>query len=130
MDAFLEVAVALVQSGLDARGEIVRDVADSRFDTVPEFFDILNHPNFGVGQQAYLMSTTSTLTPLNANYNLINTPAAYEPPDPATNSGGGAICNPSGNPTAAVVGPCYVGSTAAGSAGSYREIQFAVKLNF
>jgi hypothetical protein len=100
-----------------------------------EFFDILNHPNFNVGQQAYLMSTVSTLTPTNANYSQINNPAAYMAPNPATGNPGGAICNPSQNPNAAVVGPCYVSSTALsgtmpGSMGGQRQIQFAVKFTF
>jgi hypothetical protein len=95
-----------------------------------EFFSVLNHPNFNLGQQAYLMSTTTTLTGTNAHYDQISDPAAYEPPNPATGFGGGAICNPSGNPGAAVAGPCYVGSTAAGGASGNREIQFAVKLTF
>jgi hypothetical protein len=103
-----------------------------------EFFDILNHPNFSVGQQAYLMSTTSTINSTSAGsgafYSQIGTPAAYEPPNPATGFAGGDICNPPvdgvQNPSAAVVGPCYVSTTAAGSTMSYREIQFAVKLTF
>ena len=95
-----------------------------------EFFDILNHPNFVIGSQAYLMSTFTTLNANNANYNLINDPAAYEPPNPATGSAGGAICNPSGSPTGVEVGPCYVSSTASGLAIGNREVQFAVKLTF
>jgi hypothetical protein len=103
-----------------------------------EFFDILNHPNFGVGQQGYLMSTVGTINSTTAGagayYSQLSNPAAYEPPNPATGFAGGDICNPPvdgvQNPSAAVVGPCYVPTTAAGSTGSYREIQFAVKLNF
>ena len=95
-----------------------------------EFFDVLNHPNFSVGQQGYLMSTTTTINGTNPNYSQLSDPAAYLPPNPATGFGGGAICNPSGNPNAAVTGACYVGTTAAGSSGSYREVQFAVKLIF
>ena len=100
-----------------------------------EFFDVLNHTNYNIGQQAYLMSTTTTLTPSNENYSLISTPAAYEPPNPATGSGGGAICNPSatpgvaGSPDAAVAGPCYVGTTSA-TGGGNRQIQFALKFTF
>ena len=59
-----------------------------------EFFDIMNHPNFGVGQQGYLMSTTDTITPLSAEYSHISDPTAYEPPNPATGFAGGVICNP------------------------------------
>ena len=81
------------------------------------------------------MSTVSTLTPTNANYSQINNPAAYMAPNPATGNPGGAICNPSQNPNAAVVGPCYVSSTALsgtmpGSMGGQRQIQFAVKFTF
>ncbi len=94
-----------------------------------EFFNVLNHPNFVIGSQAYLMSTFSTINANNPNYSLLNTPSAYEPPNPATGSAGGAICNPSGSPTGVEVGPCYASSTAA-YGGGYREIQFAAKLNF
>ncbi len=95
-----------------------------------EFFGVLNHPNFSLGQQAYLLSTTSTITANNPEYSQLSDPAAYEPPDQATGSAGGAICNPSGNPNAAVVGPCYVSTTAAQGALSNRQIQFALKLTF
>ncbi len=101
-----------------------------------EFFDILNHPNFSLGQQQYLLSTTSTLTPVsNPNYSQINNPAAYELP--TATSAGGAICNPNqtiGGPVPGN-GLCYVGTTAAGAtypgnSGGNREIQFALKLTF
>jgi hypothetical protein len=95
-----------------------------------EFFNVLNHPNFIIGSQAYLMSTFTTINATNPNYGLLNTPAAYEPPNPATGSAGGAICNPSGSPTGVEVGPCYASSTASGFATTPREVQFAVKLNF
>ncbi len=63
-----------------------------------EFFDILNHPNFNLGQQAYLLSTTDTVTPVsNPNYSQISNPAAYALP--TATSAGGAICNPSGSLT-------------------------------
>jgi hypothetical protein len=75
------------------------------------------------------MSTYVTLTPSNANYNLINDPAAYEPPNPSTNSPGGKICNPSQIPGGVEAGPCYASSTPAYGGGN-REIQFAVKLTF
>ena len=94
-----------------------------------EFFDVLNHSNFGLGQQVYVMGTQNTLTPSNANYSLINDPTAYELPNPSTSFAGGKICNPSQNPNAAVSGPCYASSTAAGG-GDNRQIQFAVKLTF
>ncbi len=38
-----------------------------------EFFDVLNHPNFIIGSQAYLMSTFTTINATNPNYNLLNT---------------------------------------------------------
>jgi hypothetical protein len=106
-----------------------------------EFFDILNHPNFNLGQQQYLLSTTSTLTPIgNPNYSQLNDPGAYELPT-ASNPAGGAICNPAGAPAGGGIAPvpgngvCYVGTTAAGAtypgaSGGNREIQFALKLTF
>jgi hypothetical protein len=101
-----------------------------------EFFDILNHPNFNLGQQQYLLSTTATLNAVsNPNYSQLANPAAYELP--TASSAGGAICNPSGVVNAPVPanGLCYVGSTAAGGTypgayGGNREIQFALKLIF
>ncbi len=101
-----------------------------------EFFDILNHPNFNLGQQQYLLSTTETLNAVsNPNYSQINDPAAYQLPTATT--AGGAICNPTGTIGGPVPsnGVCYEGSTAAGGTypganGGNREIQFALKLTF
>jgi hypothetical protein len=101
-----------------------------------EFFGVLNHPNFALGQQAYLMSTTNTInSTTNPNYSQLATPAAYVPPNAATGSVGGLICNPAGpdglqHSNAAVVGPCYVSTTAALGAMSNRQIQFALKFTF
>lgn len=93
-----------------------------------EFFDVLNHPNFIVGPQVYLMSVSGTISPTlgppnppgtpNPNYSQLNNPAAYEP--------GGAFCGP---------GPCYTPSTGLqatvpGDKGGQRQIQFAVRLMF
>jgi hypothetical protein len=100
-----------------------------------EFFNVFNHPNFSAGNAQFLFTTVSNLEPTNPEYSLRANPTAYVPPNPATNSPGGAICNPSGNPGAAVVGPCYVASTAIdqtmpGNLGGQREIQIALKLSF
>ncbi len=83
-----------------------------------EFFDVLNHPNFFFGSQAYLMGTPGTVTPTDARYQYLSDPAAYRNP-------GGAICNGG-------QGPCYTTSTglAATMPGSQRQIQFALKLIF
>jgi hypothetical protein len=106
-----------------------------------EFYDILNHPNFSLGQQQYLLSTTETLNAAsNPNYSQINNPAAYVLPS-ASNPAGGAICNPAGAPagggiaTVPANGVCYEGTTAAGGTypptlGGNREIQFALKITF
>ncbi len=101
-----------------------------------EFFDILNHPNFNLGEQQYLMSTTATLTAVsNPNYSQISDPTAYALPTPTTP--GGAICNPTGTIGGPVpaAGVCFEGTTAAGATypgatGGNREIQFALKLIF
>jgi hypothetical protein len=100
-----------------------------------EFFNVLNHPNFSVGSVSTEFSTATDLTPTDPRYALRTDPAAYEPPNPATGFGGGAICNPSGNPNAAVAGPCYMSTTAIsgtmpGNLGGQREIQIALRLNF
>jgi hypothetical protein len=84
-----------------------------------EFFDVLNHPNFIVGPQVYLMSVSGTISPLNPNYSQLNNPAAYQP--------GGAFCGGAG--------PCYTPSTGLSATvppdkGGQRQIQFAVRLNF
>ena len=109
-----------------------------------EFFDILNHPNFNVGNQVYLMSTANTVTPSvedpvthvvspNPNYSQISNPAAYR--NPTATSPGGVICNPSQQIGAPVTGPCYLPGTALsatmpGSMGGQRQIQFALKFIF
>lgn len=84
-----------------------------------EFFDVLNHPNFIVGPQVYLMSVSGTVTPTNPNYSQLNNPAAYQP--------GGAFCGAGG--------PCYtpgtgLSATVPGDKGGQRQIQFAVRLKF
>jgi hypothetical protein len=108
-----------------------------------EFFDILNHPNYVVGNQVYLMGTANTVAPTNRNYSQLSNPAAYEPPS-ASNPYGGVLCNqPTENMDgtytqklgAPVVGPCYTPSTAFGATmpgtnGGQREIQFAVRFIF
>jgi hypothetical protein len=83
-----------------------------------EFFDILNHPNFYFGAQAYLMGTAGIVTPTDSRYQYLSDPAAYR-------NQGGAICNGG-------QGPCYTTSTglAATMPGSQRQIQFAVRLLF
>jgi hypothetical protein len=93
-----------------------------------EFFDVLNHPNFFYGSQAYLMGTTGTVDPSNANYSQLNNPSAYMLP--TGNHPGGAICDPSQSGVAQ--GPCYTGSTGLGATypGSQRQIQFAIKFLF
>jgi hypothetical protein len=83
-----------------------------------EFFDVLNHPNFFYGSQAYLMGTAGIVTPTDSRYQYLSDPAAYSNPD-------GAICNGG-------VGPCYTTSTglAATMPGNQRQIQFALKFVF
>jgi hypothetical protein len=98
-----------------------------------EFFDILNHPNFVVGNQVYLMGTANTVAPTNANYSQLSNPAAYLPP--TATSAGGVLCNPSQVIGAPVTGPCYLPSTALaatmpGTNGGQRQIQFAVRFMF
>ena len=100
-----------------------------------EFFNVFNHPNFNTGSVTFLMNTSGTVTPSNPNYSQLSNPAAYVLPNPATNSPGGVLCNPSQNPSAAVVGPCYLPSTAVdttmpGNLGGQREIQIALRLSF
>jgi len=103
-----------------------------------EFFDILNHPNFVVGNQVYLMGTAGTVSPSSAaangySYSQLSNPAAYV--SPSGGSPGGIICNPGQNPNGPVVGPCYTPSTALGPTmpgtnGGQRQIQFAVRFMF
>jgi hypothetical protein len=83
-----------------------------------EFFDILNHPNFYFGSQAYLMGTAGIVTPTDSRYQNLSNPAAYRNP-------GGSICNGG-------QGPCYTTSTGLATTmpGSQRQIQFAMKLLF
>ena len=58
-----------------------------------EFFDIVNHPNFSVGQQASLVSTTEHINSTTANYqSQLSNPAAYEPPQPPAPAA--ILCNP------------------------------------
>ena len=100
-----------------------------------EFFNVFNHPNFSAGNAQFLFTTVTNLTPTNPEYSQRTNPAAYTEPNPATGNPGGVICNPSQIPTAAVVGPCYVASTAIdqtmpGNLGGQREIQIALKLSF
>jgi hypothetical protein len=85
-----------------------------------EFFDILNHPNFNVGPQVYLMSTANTVAPTASYYSQLSNPAAYEQ--------GGAICRNN-------AGPCYTPGTGLavtfpGSMGGQRQIQFALRFTF
>ena len=87
-------------------------------------------PQLRLGSQAYLMSTYNNQCHDNSNYSQLNNPAAYEPPNPATGSAGGAICNPSGSPTAGCGRPLLRQLDGFGVAIGNREIQFAVKLNF
>ena len=70
-----------------------------------EFFDILNHPNFVVGNQVYLMGTAGTVSPSSAgaNYSQLSNPAAYVPP--SGGSPGGILCNPGQNPAGPVSWP-------------------------
>jgi len=95
-----------------------------------EFFDILNHPNFFVGSQVYLMATAGTVAPTNANYSQLSNPAAYM--NPTATSPGGVLCNPSQQVGGAGSGPCYTPGTglAATMPGSQRQIQFALKWIF
>lgn len=95
-----------------------------------EFFDILNHPNFFIGSQVYLMGTAGTVDPSNANYSKLSNPAAYM--NPTATSPGGVLCNPSQTPGVAGSGPCYTTGTglAATMPGSQRQIQFALKFQF
>ena len=98
-----------------------------------EFFDILNHPNFVVGNQVYLMGTANTVAPTNPNYSQLSNPAAYL--SPSGGNAGGVLCNPSGNPAGPVSGPCYtpttgLAATMPGANGGQREIQFAVRFMF
>jgi Carboxypeptidase regulatory-like domain/TonB-dependent Receptor Plug Domain len=108
-----------------------------------EFFDILNHPNFVVGNQVYLMGTANTVPPviqsgpgaggLNPFYSQLSNPAAYLPPTATTP--GGVLCNPSQVIGAPVSGPCYtpttgLGATMPGTNGGQRQIQFAVRFMF
>jgi hypothetical protein len=83
-----------------------------------EFFNVLNHPNFYFGSQAYLMGTAGVVTPTDPRYQYLSDPAAYRNP-------GGAICNGG-------QGPCYATSTGLNATmpGNQRQIQFAVKLLF
>jgi len=83
-----------------------------------EFFNVLNHPNFFFGSQAYLMGTAGVVAPTDPRYEFLSDPAAYRNPD-------GAICNGG-------QGPCYTTSTGltATMPGSQRQIQFAIKLVF
>jgi Carboxypeptidase regulatory-like domain/TonB-dependent Receptor Plug Domain len=99
-----------------------------------EFFDILNHPNFVVGNQVYLMGTANTVAPSNPNYALRSDPAAYVPPVPGV-SPGGLLCNPGQSPNGPVAGPCYtpgtgLTATMPGTNGGQRQIQFAVRFMF
>jgi hypothetical protein len=99
-----------------------------------EFFDILNHPNFVLGPQQYLMSVSNLVTPTNPNYSQLNNPAAYALPS-ASNLAGGVLCNPSQVVGAPLAGPCYLPTTAPsvtapGDKGGQRQIQFALRLMF
>jgi hypothetical protein len=85
-----------------------------------EAFDILNHPNFTIGPQVYLMSTAGTVAPTASYYSQLSNPQAYTQT--------GAICR---NGT----GPCYLPSTALaatmpGNMGGQRQIQFALRFTF
>lgn len=101
-----------------------------------EFFDILNHANFVVGPQVYLMSVAALVTPsgAGANYSQLSNPAAYELPS-AANPAGGVFCNPSQVVGAPLAGPCYTSgtglqATVPGDKGGQRQIQFAVRFMF
>jgi hypothetical protein len=80
-----------------------------------EFFNILNHPNFYFGSQAYLMGTAGIVKPTEPRYQYLSDPAAYRNP-------GGAICNGG-------QGPCYTTGTGLSMTmpQNQRQIQFAVK---
>jgi hypothetical protein len=106
-----------------------------------EFFDVLNHPNFFFGSQAYLMGTAGTVAPTvfnpvtqqvepNPLYPHLSDPAAYR--NPTATSPGGVICNPSQQNGASPTGPCYATQTGltATMPGSQRQIQFALKFIF
>ncbi len=82
-----------------------------------EFFNILNHPNFFFGSQAYLMSTAGVVAPTDERYDHLSDPAAYRYD--------GAICNEG-------QGPCYTTSTGltATMPGNQRQIQFGLKFVF
>jgi hypothetical protein len=92
-----------------------------------EAFNILNHPNFFLGSQAYLMGTAGTVTPANANYSQLSNPAAYKLP--TGGKPGGLLCD--SNQDGAPEGPCYAASTGlGGTLGNNRQIQFALKFLF
>ena len=92
-----------------------------------EFFNFLNHPNFFLTSQAYLMGTAGTVAPTNANYSQLSNPAAYGLP--SGGNPGGLICDPDQNGTPN--GPCYAASSGLTSTlGTNRQIQFAMKLLF
>ncbi|MBZ5500833.1 MAG: TonB-dependent receptor [Acidobacteriia bacterium] len=98
-----------------------------------EFFDVLNHPNFIVGPQVYLMSVSGTVAPTNPNYSQLNNPAAYV--SPTLTTAGGILCNPTGIINGPAIGPCYtpgtgLQATVPGDKGGQRQIQFAVRLKF
>jgi hypothetical protein len=101
-----------------------------------EFFDVLNHANFVVGPQAYLMSVSALVTPTSAgaNYSQLGNPAAYALPS-SGNPLGGVFCNPSQAVPATLSGPCYtsgtgLSATVPGDKGGQRQIQFAVRFMF
>ena len=104
-----------------------------------EFFDVLNHPNFIIGPQVYLMSVANVVTPSSfpstAAYNsALNNPASYALPS-GSNPLGGVLCNPSQTTPPSLVGPCYLPSTGLsatvpGDKGGQRQIQFAVRFMF
>jgi hypothetical protein len=100
-----------------------------------EFFDVLNHANFVVGPQVYLMSVSNLVTPSGAgvNYSQLSNPAAYVRPTATT--AGGILCNPTGIVNGPAIGPCYttgtgLNATVPGDKGGQRQIQFAVRFMF
>jgi hypothetical protein len=97
-----------------------------------EFFNVLNHPSFNVGQQAFVLSAGgSQVTPSAVAQALpgvsymsaINNPANYQP-TVVGGAPGGALCVSS-------ILACYTTNTAAMSTlSTARQIQFALRFTF
>ena len=90
-----------------------------------EFFDILNHANFVVGHQVYLMGAANTVTPTNAGRTIRNFPIRLPMHSRrAGNPLGGVLLQPinrePGHDIHAetrrpVAGPCYTSGTGLGA---------------